>query len=84
MVFVLLLELAGCSSSSAQYDTEGLAYLAFSDIDTVCEEEALTQAGQQMLAGLGETLLLSYVMDSAILITEELGAYDHLVMVNPQ
>lgn len=83
---VLLAGLAGCGNAGtpAQYNTEGIAYLAFSDIDSICEEDALTQAGQRLLAAQGDGLLLSYVVDSAILIEDELGGYDHLVLVNPQ
>lgn len=83
---VLLSGLAGCgeAGTSAQQGTDGLAYLAFSDIDTVCEDEELAQAGRDLLAAQGDGLLLSYVVDSAILIDDELGDYDHLIMVNPQ
>ena len=86
LTLFLLLGLSGCGESglSARYDMEGIAYLAFSDIDSVCEEESLTQAGQRLLAAQGDDLLLSYVVDSAILIADELGDYDHLVMVDPQ
>ncbi len=87
LAFVLLLGLTGCGESAlpARYDTEGIVYLAFSDIDSVCEDLALTQAGRDLLSAQGDSLLLSYVVDSAILLTpEELGDYDHLVMVNPQ
>lgn len=84
---VLLAGLAGCGNAGipAQYDTEGIAYLAFSDIDAVCENPALTQAGRDLLSAQGDSLLLSYVVDSAILLTpEELGDYDHLVMASPR
>lgn len=84
---VLLSGLAGCgeAGASAQQGTDGLAYLAFSDIDSVCENPALTQAGRDLLSAQGDGLLLSYVVDSAILLTpEELGDFDHLVMVSPQ
>lgn len=84
---VLLAGLAGCGETGtpAQSGTEGIAYLAFSDIDAVCENPALTQAGRDLLSVQGDSLLLSYVVDSAILLTpEEMGGYDHLVMVNPQ
>lgn len=41
---VLLAGLAGCGQAGtpAQYGQEGIAYLAFSDIDAVCEDPALT------------------------------------------
>ena len=83
---VLLSGLAGCgeAGASAQQGTDGLAYLAFSDIDSVCENPALTQAGRDLLSAQEDSLLLSYVVDSAILIDDELGDYDHLIMVNPQ
>lgn len=87
LICVLLAGLAGCGNAGtpAQYDTEGIAYLAFSDIDSVCEDPALTQAGRDLLSAQGDSLLLSYVVDSAILLTpEELGGFDHLVMVSPQ
>lgn len=87
LVCVLLAGLAGCGKAGtpAQYDMEGIAYLAFSDIDSVCEDPALTQAGRDLLSAQGDGLLLSYVVDSAILLTpEELGDFDHLVMVSPQ
>lgn len=87
LTFALLWGLTGCAGagSQAQYDTDGIACLTFSDIDTVCEDAALTEAGQRLLSGQGDSLLLSYVVDSAILLSEaELGGYDHLVMANPQ
>lgn len=62
LVCVLLAGLAGCGNAGipAQYDTEGIAYLAFSDIDAVCENPALTQAGRDLLSAQGDSLLLSY------------------------
>lgn len=87
LTLALLWELSGCAGagSQARYDTDGIACLTFSDIDTVCEDAALTEAGQRLLSGQGDSLLLSYVVDSAILLSEaELGGYDHLVMANPQ
>ena len=87
LTLVLLWGLSGCAGAGlpARYDMDGIACLTFSDIDTVCENAALTDAGQRLLSGLEDSLLLSYVVDSAILLTEaELGGYDHLVMANPQ
>lgn len=86
LVCVLLAGLAGCGNAGipAHHNMEGIAYLAFSDIDAVCENPALTRAGRDLLSAQGDSLLLSYVVDSAILLTpEELGDYDHLVMANP-
>lgn len=81
---VLLAGLTGCGNAGQQ-SADGLAYLAFSDIDAVCEDETLTRAGRDLLSAQGDGLLLSYVVDSAILLTpEELGGYDHLVMASPQ
>lgn len=87
LTLALLCGLSACAGAGfpARYDTDGIAYLTFSDIDTVCEDTALTDAGQRLLSGQGDGLLLSYVVDSAILLTEaELGGYDHLVMTNPR
>lgn len=83
-LIVLSLVLCGCARSNilAQYDTEGIAYMAYSDIDTVCENPELTEAGQKLLSSLEDQILLSFIVDSSVQITEELGPYDYLVITN--
>lgn len=78
--------LSGCGKTDVlnQYDTAGIEYIAWSDIDTICEDQKLTIEGEMLLSSMSENILLSYVVDSAIGLTYELGEYDHLVMTNPQ
>ncbi len=83
---ILIFGLAGCGGIGmlSQYDTDGMGYIAYADIDTVCDSPGLTAAGADFLLSMEEHLLLSFVVDSSIEITEELGEYDHLIMTNPQ
>ena len=60
--------------------------ITYSEIDPVCDEEGLRTECEKVLTSMQESddILLSFVVDSSILIEEnELGKYDHLVMVNP-
>ena len=77
--------LSGCGKADIlnQYDMDGIAYIAYTDIDTVCESQELSKSGADLLSSMEEYLLLSYVMDSNIELTEELGEYDHLILTNP-
>lgn len=86
LLLAIFISLAGCGSTNglSGYDFTGLSFIAYQDIDTVCENEALINAGSRLLSDQGEALLLSYVVDSAIELTDsELGQYDHLVLTNP-
>ena len=85
-VLALMFSLAGCGNTNklAEYDMTGISFISYADIDTVCEDEELTTAGKNLLSEQEENLLLSYVMDSAIELSAELGNYDHLVFTNPQ
>lgn len=76
--------LSACAASDPAARYNGLAFLAYTDIDTVCEDGTLAAEGGRLLSGLGDHLLLSYVVDSAIDLTGELGEYDHLVLANPR
>lgn len=79
--------IAGCGKAGSllsQYDTDGVAYLAYTDIDTVCDTPELAEAGGDLLASLEDSLLLSFVVDSSIELNGELGGYDHLVITNPR
>lgn len=80
--------LSACTKeSSVSYCAEGIVRIAYVDIDSVCENEALLLEGQRVLTAMqdSESILLSFVVDSEILITsEELAGYDHLVVTNPQ
>lgn len=83
---IIMFGLSGCRSTdtSKQYDMAGISYIIYTDIDTVCDSDELTLAGEELLSTLEEQLLLSFVVDSSISITEELGEYDHLIMTNPK
>lgn len=83
---ILTCGLFGCGGTDvlSQYDTDGMEYIAYTDIDTVCETQELTEAGAGLLSDMEEQLLFSFAVDSSIEITEELGDYDHLIMTNPQ
>ena len=83
----LVIGLTGCGSANmlSEYDITGISFIEYSDIDTVCEDEELINAGDNLLSNQENNLLLSYVVDSAIELTNtELGEYDHLVFTNPQ
>ena len=78
--------LSGCGDTLTlnQYNTSEIWYIAYTDIDTVCESNELTADGSSILHSEEDYLLLSYVVDSNIEISEELGSYEHLIMTNPQ
>lgn len=82
----LICGLSGCNRATTfgQYDTEGIGYIAFTDIDTVCDTPKLTEAGADLLTSLEEEILLSFVIDSSIDVADELGEYDHLILTNSQ
>lgn len=83
---VFICGLSGCGKTDAlsQYNWDGVYSISYTDIDTVCETQELTEAGANILSDLEEQLLLSLVVDSSIEITEELENYDHLIVTNPQ
>lgn len=95
MIFLLTVIMAfgitGCANgigtvSNDDYDTSGLVQIAYNDIDTVCDTDALASEGGRILTVMDDqdSLLVSYVVDSAIEITKAaLGEYDHLIIVNP-
>lgn len=85
LVSLLASCLSGCGKTAIlnQYDMDGIEYIAYTDIDTVCESQELSKSGADFLSSMEEYLLLSYVMDSNIELTEELGEYDHLILTNP-
>lgn len=86
MAAMLICCLSGCGAAGAlrQYDMGGIEYLEYTDIDTVCDTPELAQAGFNFLSSMEGQLLLSFVMDSSIELTEELEDYDHLILTNPQ
>ena len=86
LVCILVLGLSGCGDTLTlnQYNTSEIWYIAYTDIDTVCESNELTADVSSILHSEEDYLLLSYVVDSNIEISEELGSYEHLIMTNPQ
>lgn len=82
--------LMGCTISSAQEklpqnNTKDIVYLSYKDIDTVCDDKAMAVAGRDLLQTMQDrdTLLMSYVMDTAIeILPDVLGEYDHFVLVD--
>lgn len=85
-IFALMVCLSGCGKADqlSSYETDSLGYIAYTDIDTICEDPVLIQEGNNFLSSVDTNLLLSYVVDSNIEISEELGSYEHLIMTNPQ
>ena len=85
-IFALMVCLSGCGKTDqlSSYETDGLGYIAYTDIDTICEDPVLIQEGDNFLSSVDTNLVLSYVVDSNIEISEELGSYEHLIMTNPQ
>ena len=85
LVSLLVISLSGCGKADIlnQYNLDGIEYIAYTDIDAVCENQELSKSGANFLSSMEEYLLLSYVMDSSIELTEELGKYDHLILTNP-
>lgn len=83
-IFALMVCLSGCGKTDqlSSYETDGLGYIAYTDIDTICEDPVLIQEGDNFLSSVDTNLLLSYVVDSNIEISEELGSYEHLIMTN--
>lgn len=88
LTFIFVCGLSGCGNTAvlSQYDTDEIWRISYTDIDTVCEDHELTAEGANLLHSLEDCLLLSFVVDSSIVTTEELkdGGYDHLIMTNPQ
>lgn len=84
--FALMLNLTGCGNANklSEYDMTGISFISYTDIDTVCEDEELITVGNNLLSAQEDNLLLSYVVDSAIDLSANLGDYDHLVFTNPQ
>ena len=88
---IMALGIVGCANnngtvSKGDYDTSELVEIVYNDIDTVCDTKELASEGGHILSTMEEqdSLLISYVVDSAIEITKDaLGEYDHLVIVNP-
>lgn len=74
LVCILVLGLSGCGDTLTlnQYNTSEIWYIAYTDIDTVCESNELTADGSSILHSEEDYLLLSYVVDSNIEITKEL------------
>ena len=86
LALALMIILAGCGNANklSEYDMTGISFISYTDIDTVCEDEELTAVGNNLLSEQEDNLLLSYVVDSAIDLSANLGDYDHLVFTNPQ
>lgn len=78
--------LSGCGKKVTfdEYDITGIEYIAWSGIDTVCENQELIAEGESFLFSMSENLLLSFVVDHEIELSDVLGEYDHLIMTNPQ
>ena len=86
LALALMIILAGCGNANklSEYDMTGISFISYTDIDTVCEDEEPTTVGNNLLSEQEDNLLLSYVVDSAIDLSANLGDYDHLVFTNPQ
>lgn len=86
LLTALILGLSGCGSTNTlgQYNMDKIGYIAYTDIDTICDSQDLTLVGEEFLSSMEAQFLLSFVVDSSIGISEELGDYDHLILTNPQ
>ncbi len=86
LAVIFLCSLSGCGKTAqlSQYNLDGIAYLSYTDIDTVCGTPELAEDGANLLSSLEDDILLSFVVDSSIEISDELGAYDHLILTNPK
>lgn len=90
MLLAALLLLTGCTAGCAQEklpqnNAADIVYLGYKDIDTVCDAEEIAMAGRDLLQTMQDrdALLMSYAMDTAIeILPEELGEYDHFVLVS--
>lgn len=72
LLTLLMACLAGCGNESTSIPTtaKDLAFLTYTDIDTVCETPALSRAGTDLLSAMEGQLLLSYLAkDPAALIS---------------
>ena len=86
LLFVFGLSGCGRKVTLDQYDMTGivrLRYLAEMG-ETAFEDQDLIVDAEKIFSSMSENILLSYAIDSAIYFEEELGEYDHLVMVNPR
>ncbi len=86
MAIACILLITGCGKKVTfdEYDITGIEYIAWSGIDTVCENQELIAEGESFLFSMSENLLLSFVVDHEIELSDVLGEYDHLIMANPQ
>lgn len=80
---------AGCLKTSRKYkrdpskSIDGLFYIGYSDIDSVCDVPELLEEGKQFLKSQKDNMFLSFVVDAAISMeAAELRPYDHLVFAN--
>lgn len=83
-LMALSISLCGCGRSNPldRYNVDGISYMAYTDIDSVCDNTELAEEGHKLLSSVEDHILLSFVVDSSVQITEELGMYDHLVITN--
>ena len=84
LTMICLVSVTSCSVRKKKEFTE-LSFLAYTDINTVCDNDDTAKKGVELLTELdnNQELLLSIVIDSEIVITKDvLGEYDHLIVVN--
>ena len=69
----LVISLTGCGNTNklSEYDMTGISFIEYTDIDTVCEDKELITAGSNLLSDQEDNLLLSYVVDSAIELSDD-------------
>ncbi len=88
LVLFFVFGLSGCGQKITldEYDIEGIVGIGYPVEmgEMAFEDQELLDESENLFCSMSENILLSYVVDSAIHLEEELGEYDHLVMVNPR
>lgn len=61
LALLIVYGFSGCGKTDVldQYDTSGIEYIAWSDIDTVCEDQKLVSEGKELLSSMSENIFLS-------------------------
>lgn len=86
VLFICLAIFITACQQTYNYNIDGVIEIKYSNVDLICDEKDLRNECEKILFSMQKSndILLSFVVDSSILIEDdELGEYDHLVIVNP-